>query len=178
MKSKFVFWLLTTVLLTTAPPAQAQQPTKIPRIGYLGLGSLSANTARPRHSGTVCASSVRGGENIVIEWRFAEGKVDRLTTLAAELVRLKVDVIVTAGATNTRPPRKQLSRCPCHDAGWRSCRKRVRRQPCATWWQHYWTVQPCPRLSGKRLELLKEIVTKLSRVAVLGTQPTRATHQR
>ena len=52
------------------------------------------------------------GKNIVIEWRYAEGKLDRLPALAAELVRLKVDIIVSGGPTVTRPPRKQLSTIP------------------------------------------------------------------
>ena len=83
--------------------AEAQQSTKIPRIGYLMATSPSANVGRIaafrqglRELGYV------EGKNIVIEWRYAEGKFDRLPALAAELVRLKVDVIVTSGPQATR----------------------------------------------------------------------------
>ena len=90
--------------------------------------------------------------------------------LAAELVRLKVDVIVTAWSDTN--PRRQGSNCHdshCHGAGYRSCWQWVCRQPGATWWKHHRIVHLAPEISGKRLELLKEIVPKLSRVAVLGT---------
>ena len=82
MKRKIVFWLLATVFLATASLAQAQQPTKIPRIGLLSYASLSANAARIeaflqglRELGYV------EGKNIVVEWRYAEGKLDRCPRL-------------------------------------------------------------------------------------------------
>src|SRR6476646_8805808 len=104
MSPSFVFLLaLCAMLLTLSASAQAQQQTKIPRIGYLGGASLSAIPARIeafqrglRELGYV------EGKNSVIEWRSAPGKPDRLPALAAELVHLKVDVIVTGGPTNTR----------------------------------------------------------------------------
>jgi putative ABC transport system substrate-binding protein len=78
--------------------AQAQQPQKVPRIGYLA----SADPAREstRAEGIRLALRERGhieGQNIAIEYRYAEGKVDRFSELAAELVRLKIDIIVVAG---------------------------------------------------------------------------------
>jgi putative ABC transport system substrate-binding protein len=91
-------------LLESVEIAEAQQPTKIPRIGFLGAVSPSALSAR--------AEALRQGlrelgylegKNIVIEYRWADGKLDRLPALVAELVRLKVDVIVTGGSTSTRP---------------------------------------------------------------------------
>ena len=84
--------------------AQAQQSTKIPRIGYLGATSRSANAARIEafRQGLRELGYVEG-KNIIIENRYAEGKLDSLPALAAELVRLKVDVIVTAGPAATRP---------------------------------------------------------------------------
>src|SRR5438034_851570 len=93
--------------------AEAQQPTKIPRIGYLGGGSPSSNPARieafrqgQRELGYV------EGENIVIEWRYAEEKLDRLPALAAELVSLKVDIIVTAGPSVTRAAKEGTNTIP------------------------------------------------------------------
>src|SRR4051812_15417281 len=98
MKSKSLFWLLITVLLTTFVYAETQQPTKILRIGFLAGTKPAAVAARVaafrqglRELGYV------EGKNIVAEYRYAEGKPDRERELAAELVRLKVDIIVTAG---------------------------------------------------------------------------------
>ena len=107
------------VLLAVAVMAEAQQPTKIPRIGYLAAASLSTSPARIEafRQGLRELGYVEG-KNIVIEYRSAEGKLDRLPALAAELVRLKVDVIVTAGPPATR--RRQGSNfydSHCHGAG-------------------------------------------------------------
>src|SRR6059058_2689661 len=108
-----IICLLLTILLLTGFPAQAQQPSKIPRIGYLTASSLSAIADR--------AEAFRQGlrelgyvdrKNIVIEWKSAEGKVDRLPALAAELVRLKVDVILAAGPTVTRAAKDATSTIP------------------------------------------------------------------
>jgi ABC-type uncharacterized transport system substrate-binding protein len=99
---KILIWLLATVLLTTAY-AQAQQQTKVPSIGYLDAPTLSTNAARVeafRHG--LREVGYVEGENIFIEWLSAEGKLDRLPALAAELVRLKVVVIVTGGTNVTR----------------------------------------------------------------------------
>ena len=117
------------------------------------------------------------GKNIVIEWRYAEGKADRERELAAELVRLKVDIIVTAGPSVTRAAKEATTTIPIVFAQRRSCCQRVRRQPCATWREHHWIVNSCPGDSGKRLELLKEIVPKLSRVTVIGSSTEPGTAQ-
>src|SRR5438132_531230 len=95
--------MLGAVLFALCVPAQAQQSKKVPRIGFLSGTSPSTISGR--------VEAFRQGlrelgyveeKNIVIEWRYAEGKSDRLPALAAELVRLKVDVIVTAGPAPTR----------------------------------------------------------------------------
>src|SRR5215510_13338310 len=113
MKPKISWWLLATLLLTTAPISEAQQPTKIPRIGYLGGGSYAANLTRLQafRQGLREAGYVEE-KNIVIEYRYAEGKRDRVPAFAAELVRLKVDVIVTTGPTATRPAKEATSTIP------------------------------------------------------------------
>jgi putative ABC transport system substrate-binding protein len=113
MSGKIFIWLLATVLLTTAPPAEAQQPKKIPRVGYLDGASLSAVAARIeafRHG--LRELGYIDGKNILIEWKSAEGNVERLPTLAAELVRLKVAVIVTGGATGTRTAKQATTTIP------------------------------------------------------------------
>ena len=95
--------LFAGALLAVAVTAEAQQPTKIPRIGFLSAASSSAIAARVEafRQGLRELGYVEG-KNIFIEWRYAEGKPDRLPALAAELVRLKVDVIVTEAPTSTR----------------------------------------------------------------------------
>jgi putative tryptophan/tyrosine transport system substrate-binding protein len=87
--------LVAVVLLAVAVIAEAQQPTKVPRIGY--LSNTDAATDSTRTEGIRLALRNLGyieGQNIAIEYRYAEGKVDRAPELAAELVRLKVDIIV------------------------------------------------------------------------------------
>jgi putative tryptophan/tyrosine transport system substrate-binding protein len=93
--------------------AEAQQPTKIPRIGYLGGGSPSSNPAliEAFRQGLRELGYVEG-KNIVIEWRYAEEKLDRLPALAAELVSLKVDIIVTAGPSVTRAAKEATNTIP------------------------------------------------------------------
>ena len=97
MNPKF-FWLITAILLVSFQRAEAQQPKKVPRIGFLYAGSPSGQLARAEafRQGLRELGYVEG-KNIVIEYRHAEGKYDRLPRLAAELVRLKVDLIVVAG---------------------------------------------------------------------------------
>ena len=171
MIKRILIWQLATVFLTTVSIAQAQQPTKVARIGYLAGPSLSAIAARIE----VFRQGLRElgyveGKNIVIEWLSADGKLDRLPALAAELVRLKVDVIVTSGGAQTRAAKEATSTIPIvmtNDP-----------DPVATGLVAS-LARPggnitglstlAPELSGKRLELLKETVPKLSRVAVLGT---------
>ena len=102
MSGKIFVWLLATVLLTTAPPAEAQQPKKVPVIGYLSTNDPAGESARAE--GIRLALREIGyieGQNIAIEYRYAEGKRGRESELAGELVRLKVDIIVAAGADRT-----------------------------------------------------------------------------
>src|SRR5437667_5347878 len=104
--------VLCSLLLAPRYPVQAQ-PAKVPRIGFLAAVSLSANSVRfeafrqgLRELGYV------EGKNIVIEWRYADGKLDRLPALAAELVRLNVDIIVSGGSTATRPAKEATNTIP------------------------------------------------------------------
>jgi putative tryptophan/tyrosine transport system substrate-binding protein len=170
MGEKIFLWLLATILLGTFS-AQAQQPKKIPRVGYLSVDSSSSESAR--------AEALRGGlrelgyvegKNIVIEWRFADAKPDRLAALAAELVSLKVDVIITGGTGSTRAANEATSTIPIvmtQDLD------PVRNGFVASLAQPGGNITGLSNfgsdLSGKRLELLKETIPKLSRVAALGT---------
>jgi len=171
MNSKSFFWLLTTVLLTTAPLADAQQRAKIPRIGYLHGASLSTMAARNEafQQGLRELGYVEG-KNILIEWRYAEGKPDRLPALAAELVRLKVDIIVSAGAAVTRAAKEATTTIPivmtneADPVGTGVVASLARPGGNITGLSTL-----SPELSGKQLELLKEVVPRLSSMAVLGT---------
>ena len=90
--------LVAVVLLAVGVTAEAQQPKKIPRIGY--LSSVDAATESTRSEPIRQALRELGyieGQNVTFEYRYAEGKQDRFPELAAELVRLKVDVIVVGG---------------------------------------------------------------------------------
>jgi len=172
MTSKIVICLPLTFFLLTVSLAQAQQPTKIPRIGYLSGGFPSAGAPRKEafQEGLRQLGYVEG-KNIVIEYRHAEGKFERLSPLAAELVRLKVDVIVTAGGGGgTHAAKEATKTIPIVMAG---DVDPVAQGSVTSLAQPGGNVTGlstlAPEISGKRLELLKEIVPKLSRVAVLGT---------
>jgi ABC-type uncharacterized transport system substrate-binding protein len=170
MSGKIFVCLLATLLMTTAPPAEAQQPAKVPRIGYLLYTSASAVAARTDafREGLRDLGYVEG-KNIVIEWRSAEGKFDRQRELADELVRIKVDVIVTGGPTVTRVVKEATSTIPIVMAqdtdpvgsGFVASLARPGGNITGL-------ATLSPEMSGKQLELLKQIVTRLSRVAIIG----------
>src|SRR4030095_9132400 len=106
------FCLLITVSLITGL-VEAQQTNKVPRIGY--LSASSAGEASPRTEAFRQGLREVGyteNKNIVIEWRYADGKFDRLPGLAAELVRLQVDAIVTAGPSVTGPAKEATAVIP------------------------------------------------------------------
>src|SRR5262249_37270120 len=100
-----VICLLLTVLLFIISPAQAQQPKKVPRIGYLSVRDPAGESTRSEAIRTALRElGYIEGQNIATEYRYAEGKIDRYPELAAELVHLKVDIIVaTGGDTMVRP---------------------------------------------------------------------------
>jgi putative ABC transport system substrate-binding protein len=174
---KHIFALsLGALLFALCLPAQAQQPTKIPRIGYLTGGSLSSSSTSARietfRQGLRELGYVEG-KNIVIESRYAEGKLDRLPALAAELVRLKVEVIVTGGGQATRAAKEATNTIPIVMA---QVPDPVGDGFVASLARPGGNITGLsalgPQLSGKRLELLKETVPKLSRVAVVGSSTT------
>ena len=171
MKTKIIGFALGALLFALSFSAEAQQPAEIPRIGYLDAVSLSVNASPVEafRQGLRTLGYVEG-KNIFIEWRSADGKLDRLPALAAELVHLKVDIIVTGGRSATRVDKEATSTIPIVMA--------QDPDPVGTGFVAS-LAQPGgnitglsnlrPELSGKRLELMKEIVPKLARLAVLGT---------
>ena len=174
MRKPGVLSILFVVVLLAAVIAVAQQPTKVPRIGYLSTDSPSTIAARIEafRQGLRELGYVEG-KNIVIEWRFAEGKAARLPGLAAELVRLKVEVIVTSGPAATRAAKEATVTIPIVMA---QDPDPVGNGLVASLAQPGGNITGlstfAPEISGKRLELVKEIVPKLSRVAVLGSSTT------
>jgi ABC-type uncharacterized transport system substrate-binding protein len=164
-----MFWLLCAMLFALSLPAAAQQPGKVPRIGFLGnsTAALEANLIGPFREGLRDLGYVEG-KNIVIEWRWAEGKYERFPSLIAELIASKVDLIVTAGTPATIALKKATTTLPlvmiavgdpvgtgliaslAHPGGNLTGLTSI-----------------SPELDGKRLELLREVVPKISHVAVL-----------
>jgi putative tryptophan/tyrosine transport system substrate-binding protein len=151
--------------------ADAQQTKKSPRIGYLTAGTPAAQlpSSKALREGLRELGYIEG-QNIAIEFRYAEEKPERLPALAAELVRLKVDVIITGGPTATRTAKETTNTVPIVMS---QDNDPVGNGFVATLARPGGNITGLatlsPELSGKRLELLKEIVPKLNRVAVLGT---------
>jgi putative ABC transport system substrate-binding protein len=168
---KSVFALaLCAMLFAIGLTAWAEQANKISRIGF--LSSLSPSAVAARSESFRQGLRERGyveGKNILIEWRYAEGNADRLEELAAELVRLKVDVIVTGGPAVNRPAKEATATIPIvlsfdnDPVGNGFAASLARPGGNITGLStHY------PEISGKQLEILKETVPRLARVAVLG----------
>jgi putative ABC transport system substrate-binding protein len=162
---------LATILLTTASCAEPEQPKKVPLIGYLSTGDAASESTRAE--GIRLALRERGhieGQNIATEYRYAEGKLGRSDELATELVRLKVNLIVVAGgvgmiraamnATKTTPIVLVGSANDPVEAGLIESLARPGGNVTGL-------TNLGPELGGKRLELLKEAVPKIARVAVL-----------
>lgn len=170
MNEKIFAFALGAMLSALSLPAEAQQAKKIPRIGYLGSNTPAATSAFVdafrqglREFGYV------EGQTIAIEYRWAEGNFDRLPDLAAELVRLRVDVIFAAAAPSIKAARQATNAIPIVfemladpvSAGFVSSLAKPGGNLTGV-------AGLAPELSGKRLELLKEIVPRLNRVAILG----------
>jgi len=166
MKRKIATLALCAIFFALCGSAEAQQPTKIPRIGYLGVNRTNRTEAFRqglRELGYI------EQKNIVIEYRFAKGELNRLSELAADLVRLKVDVIVTAGAAATRPAKEATVTIPIVMANDNDPVGSGFVVSLAHPGENITGISNfSPEISGKQLELLKEIVPRVSRVAVLG----------
>ena len=166
-----MFAIIALTFVVGGMRAEAQQLKEVPRVAYLAAGTASSQASQLEEfrQGLRELRYIEG-KNIIIEQRYAEGKLDRLPALATELVGLKVDVIVTAGPTAPRPAKEATTKIPivmafdsdpvgsgfvaslAHPGGNITGLSSVSAE-----------------LNGKRLELLKETVPRLSRVAVLGT---------
>ena len=162
--------LIAVVLLIVVVIAQAQQAKNTPRVGVLLALSHSAISDRIQafREGLRELGYVEG-KTIVVEYRYADGKFERLPDLATELAQLKVDVIATGGPMATRPAKKATATIPIVMAqdtdpvGNGFVASLARPGGNITGLSNYH-----PDLSGKQLELLKEVVPRLARVAILG----------
>jgi len=165
----FVFICLLPTVFLPAVLTGAQQPTKVPRVGYVGAGS----PATAGHHAQAFMQGLRelgyvDGQNIVIEYRWADGKLERLPDFVADLVHAKVDVIVSSATPAVRFAKEQTSAIPIVMAGVTDpveagfVASLARPGGNITGLTHLST-----DLTGKRLELLKEVVPRLLRVAVL-----------
>jgi putative ABC transport system substrate-binding protein len=150
--------------------AQAQEPAKVLRIGFLVASNSSANSDRiAAFQNGLRELGYMEGKNIIVEYRQAEGKLERLPKIAAELVGRHVDVIVTAGPADTRAAKNATTTIPVvmtfdnDPVGNGFVASLARPGGNITGLSTL-----APELSGKQLELLKEIVPKLSRAAVFG----------
>jgi putative tryptophan/tyrosine transport system substrate-binding protein len=170
---KIFVWLLATFFLTTVFPAEAQQRKKVPRIGMLFPASPSpaAPFIDAFRQGLHDLGYIEG-KQIIIEYRFTEGKQDRLPDLAADLVRLNVDIIVVGGGSATLAAKKATRTVPIVMA---SAGDPVGTGIVASLARPGGNITGLtlisPDLSGKSLELLKETIPGLNRVALL-THPS------
>jgi len=169
MSTKISCFALFALLFALSFPADAQQAKKVPRIGF--LSSLSPSETALWHQAFRQALRDLGwveGKNISIEYRYSVGRDDRLYDLAADLVRLKVDIIVTALTPDTLAARNATREIPIVMAtvgdpvGSGFVESLARPGSNVTGLTNI-----APELSGKHLELLKDTVPKLTRVAVL-----------
>jgi putative ABC transport system substrate-binding protein len=179
MKKKIILFALCSLLLAPCSAAEAQQPKKVARIGYLSAqGSATESTRSEAIRLALHALGYVEGQNIAIEYRYGEGRGDRAPEHAAELVRLKVDLIVVSGGypeipavmnatktipivmagTGPDPVKAGFIESLAHPGGNVTGLTNLGRE-----------------LGGKRLELLKEAVPKLARVAVLYDPAARGT---
>jgi ABC-type uncharacterized transport system substrate-binding protein len=175
MNSKSLFWLLTTACLTTASIAEAQQPKKLPRIGYI------SNDAGPELRERAFLQGLEDlryfdGKNVHLDFRYAQRSEEKLKASAEGLAKLQVDIIVTTGSLVTRAAQQATKTIPIVMIGIGD--------PVGTGFVAS-LARPggnitgssalSPELSGKRLELLKETLPSTSRVGIFWNPDNPAT---
>src|SRR5262245_33819892 len=157
MKAKILVYALPVLILSTIHLAEAQQPNKIPRIGYLGgsSSSVSVQNLGAFRQGLHDLGYVEG-KNLLIEYRFADARNERFPALAAELLRTNLDVIVSAGGDGARAAQQITSNIPIVFV---ATADPVATRLVATLARPGGNVTGqttfAPELTGKRLELLK-----------------------
>jgi putative tryptophan/tyrosine transport system substrate-binding protein len=169
MKNKIINLVLSAMLSALCLPAHAQEPKKVPRIGYLSPGSPSTNLGyREAFLQGLRELGYVEGKNIVIEYRWAEGRFERMPKLAEELVLLKVDIILAVTSAVARAAKNATTAIPIvmTNAG-EPFREGLVASLARPGGNVTGLTNLSQALSGKRLELLKDIFPGLTRVAVL-----------
>jgi putative ABC transport system substrate-binding protein len=175
MNRKIVICLLTTALLSIAPFVEAQQPKKVPRVGFLEGASISESQGLDPFRQGLRELGYVDGQNIIVEVRSMEGKPDRIPDLVAELLRRKVDIIVTPVTAGAQAAKKATPTIPIvvvvgDPVGSGLVTSLARPSGNVT------GLSAFAELAGKRLEILKETLPNVSRVAVFWN-PTNAPMQ-
>jgi putative tryptophan/tyrosine transport system substrate-binding protein len=168
MNRRIVVYFFATLIVLGVNLTEAQQTKKVPRIGYLAAACPDTQSARTEafRQGLRDLGYIEG-QKIAIEYRCAEGKPDRLRDLAAELIQLKLDLIVTAGNEATQAAKNATGTIPLITTGSDPVVSGFVANLAHPGGNITGVSIDAPGLSGKRLELLKESVPNLSRVAVL-----------
>jgi putative ABC transport system substrate-binding protein len=171
MSKKILVCLWATAFLTTVHPARAQQAKKVYRIGYISSGVATGSTEEILRQGLRELGYVEG-RNLVMEWRYSGGKIDALPGFVTELTGLKVDVIVVSGTQFTLAAKRATQAIPIVFA---IADNPVEAGVVASLAQPGGNLTGVTdiagELGGKRIELLKETVPKISRLAVLVWKP-------
>jgi putative ABC transport system substrate-binding protein len=167
MRRTLIFLVVAALILAFSLPAEAQQQTKLPTIGWLGARSASA-PARELFGQELRALGYVEGKNIAIEYRYAEGNLDRLPALPEEMVRLRVDILV-APATPAAVAAKNATRTIpiVFYTGSDPVVAGLIDSLARPGWNITGFTTMSAVLAGKRLEVLKETIPKVSRVAAL-----------
>ena len=169
MKSKSFFWLLMTVLLITAPSVQAQQQAKLPKIGWLGarMGD-SPGSGRELFRKEFRKLGYVEGANIAFEFRSAESNLDRLASIADELIRLGVAVLITSSLSAALAAKNTTKTTPVVFVGVSDPVALGLVDSLARPGGNLTGISDLQAmLIGKRLEVLKETIPKLTRVGIL-----------
>jgi ABC-type uncharacterized transport system substrate-binding protein len=167
MKKNVVIAVVMILVVACVDPRAAQSQANIPRIGILFIGGRNQPHLEAFKQG-LRERGYREGKNIVLEYRYAEGKIDRLATLAAELVQLKVDVIVTTADNGARAAKQSTETTPIVLTTGADLVKSGLAESLAKPGGNVTGLSVLEEnLSGKRLDLLKEALPKMARVAYL-----------
>jgi putative ABC transport system substrate-binding protein len=168
MKRKISIWLLATVFLATVSLVDAQQPKKVARICHLGTTVTATEISMKPFRERLRELGYVEGQNVIIDYRYFEGKVERLPDLAAEFVRLNCDVILTSGSEAPEAAKNVIKTIPVVMAfGDDAVRRGIVASLAHPGGNITGLTNIGAELYGKRLELLKETVPKLSRAAFL-----------
>jgi ABC-type uncharacterized transport system substrate-binding protein len=170
MMKRIIGLALSSFILAVGLPAQAQQPTKVARIGYLSPGDPVSRTYRTEafRQGLKELGYIEG-KNIAIEYRFAEARSERLSELAQDLVHLKVDIIFAGSHSATEAAKNATQTIPIVTSSQDPVSSGFVVGLARPGGNITGLTNPTSELVGKRLELLKEVIPQLFRVAVLWT---------